>query len=73
MYKSIIATFVVAVMATTATAMTVGEAAEQCGNGQKISCCNTSGQDESGTGLLGNLGINSIAGGTCEFIPVDGE
>ncbi|ETN43570.1 uncharacterized protein HMPREF1541_02729 [Cyphellophora europaea CBS 101466] len=50
--------------------VTVGEAAQQCGNNQTISCCNSASSD-SADGLLGGL-LDGILGGNCVQIPVAG-
>ena len=45
--------------------------ASQCGNTGKLSCCNTSDQAAAG-GLLAAAGLDNLAGGSCQQIPVPG-
>lgn len=85
MYSNIIAAFT-AIMATSVFAapqassssadgndLTVGAAAQQCGNNQALSCCNTnSGDSDSQGGLVGSL-LNGILGGSCTQVPVAGN
>jgi hypothetical protein len=54
---------------TDSSGMTVGEAAQQCGNDQTISCCNTS-TDNSGSGLSA---LDGVLGGSCTAIPISGQ
>ncbi len=51
--------------------MTVEEASNQCGNGQVISCCNTSTSSGDNGGILGGS-LNGLLGGSCSPIPVNG-
>ncbi|OAP55835.1 hypothetical protein AYL99_09987 [Fonsecaea erecta] len=50
--------------------LTVEQAGNQCGNGQVISCCNTS-TDTSGDGGILSGSLNDILGGSCSPIPVN--
>ena len=85
MYSNILAAFT-AIMATSVFAapqtgtsssddntLTVGDAAQQCGNNQALSCCNTSNGDSDGQGgLVGSL-LNGLLGGSCVQVPVSGK
>ncbi|OAL29567.1 hypothetical protein AYO22_01981 [Fonsecaea multimorphosa] len=48
--------------------MTVAEAGNQCGNGQVVSCCDTSTSSLASGLLSGDL--NGILGGSCSPIPL---
>lgn len=85
MYSNILAALT-AIMATSAFAapqagtpsadgndLTVGDASQQCGNNQALSCCNTnSGDSADQGGLVGSL-LNGILGGSCTQVPVAGN
>lgn len=46
--------------------------ASQCGNGDSISCCNTSESDKSADGgLAGIVGVGNVLSGSCVLIPVN--
>ncbi|KIY01882.1 uncharacterized protein Z520_02020 [Fonsecaea multimorphosa CBS 102226] len=51
--------------------MTVAEAGNQCGNGQVVSCCDTSTSSLASGLLSGDL--NGILGGSCSPIPLSRE
>ncbi|KIW35720.1 uncharacterized protein PV07_02402 [Cladophialophora immunda] len=50
--------------------LTVEEASNQCGNGQVISCCNTSTSSGDDSGILSGT-LNDVLGGSCSPIPVN--
>ncbi|KAH0844974.1 Hydrophobin-like protein MPG1 [Fonsecaea pedrosoi] len=50
--------------------LTVDQASNQCGNGQVISCCNTSTSSGDVGGLLSGS-LNGLLGGSCSPIPVN--
>ena len=53
--------------------LTVGDASQQCGNDQALSCCNTnSGDNTDQGGLIGSL-LNGVLGGSCTQVPVTGN
>lgn len=45
--------------------------AQQCGNGDSISCCNTKESDQNADGLLGAIGVGNVLSGSCTVIPVN--
>lgn len=62
-------TFAMAVSALTARDVE----SSQCGNTGKVSCCNPSTNSQAASGLLALAGLDSIAGGTCQQVPLDGK
>jgi hypothetical protein len=50
-------------------AVSVGEASQQCGNEQALSCCNTVSNSEGG--LLGGV-LDGLLGGSCTQVPIAG-
>lgn len=73
MHGKIIATLFTITMVASAK-MTAKEVESQaCGNTGKLSCCNTSDQATAPGGLLGAAGLDNLAGGSCEQIPVNGK
>jgi hypothetical protein len=50
-------------------AVSVGEASQQCGNDQSLSCCNTVSNSEGG--LLGGV-LDGLLGGSCTQVPIAG-
>ena len=54
-----------------ASEVTVPQAQAMCGNGNTVSCCNNSADAKNGDkGLLGNVGLNNLLGGTCQQINI---
>lgn len=73
MYTKIATAFLTFAMVATATRTAKDIQAQKCGNTGKLSCCNTEQNPAAAGGLLAAAGLDSLLGGSCQQIPINGK
>lgn len=73
MYTKITAALLTFAMIATAKMTAQDVQDQQCGNTGKLSCCNTEQNPAAAGGLLAAAGLDSLLGGSCQQIPINGK